>query len=904
MRLRFGKSIGQVAVTLIVWMTICASLAVSDEGADFPSSSAAKSSLESSERANAADDLSNSFEAWPTRGLPKVTLPSMSLPSMPFPSMEFPNLQGSGILGPLQSPDWTNFDELGQRFDPRTWASLVDKPSIDSGEPIPGKHIQSWQPGISRSLQRFVNGTSGVLSMQHDSKLEWKRDDRGRWWGWLAGGQTYTMSLPKMKSQKLHRVTLRGSAAKGGHVRVRLTNEAGDLGTDRWVATTDQDVDISLWTVPPLETHLQIRNLDHRPVRLVAVDIETTPIQATVSASEKSPLSFRADSFGSELVESGMLESEETRASSSQRGEWILRIRNELPNDIEQHPRLWILQAIQWKCRILEVDRSLQSSLDANSIAELNRLVVQTGINLRWRTKEELEQAEEIQLSVDQAASDWNVFHRLEELMVDRLGITAGQPSHDVHLLSRGNHVWSRLPVRKLGSLAAHSTTRADLIEKSNPDDKTFVSWISKEGDRPIANIINLAPWEQRFDVHWSTRSFPLLNENHEVGDAAQIGAEDIRVPPLSVQRIELPPEETIESSETTSDFASGIRGGRWQITSALSSETQKEIKSKLSGLTSVAGRLGAPIDSERMKDRTIPESGGFEKTGPLGLVGWMQSQYPAGAIERSTDVAFAGEASVRIERLPDQNSRPWLVSEPFEITGGEPISLSMAYRSEGFNSPGSLTRQAETALSAVSNHVRKQSQPDNRNQAQKAAVLRVTVEADQGFALDTSSLVRLQKEVSLAAGTRWTPPSFVLVADSMPGLENGQKAMVHVTLDLLSPATIWLDEVQVHRFFTPPSQRSQLESEAFLAVQGVQRGRWEAAAKLLRHPLAERLLNLPETPRPSKPFDATRQPVAAQLDEPESSLRDTDDPQNNSGTKSATVAEKIRSWMPAPLRF
>ena len=117
-----------------------------------------------------------------------------------------------------------------------------------------------------------------------------------------------------------------------------------------------------------------------------------------------------------------------------------------------------------------------------------------------------------------------------------------------------------------------------------------------------------------------------------------------------------------------------------------------------------------------------------------------------------------------------------------------------------------------------------------------------------------------------------------VLEAD---GIEQKAVQSVRLTIDSLSGGRVWIDDVQLHDQFPTAKERAVLQSQAFLAVQGLQRGNLTPSARLLNNYWARHLLTLGPSKKPKPVIDA---------------VEHTDE--------TPGVAERIRSWLPQPLRF
>ena len=103
----------------------------------------------------------------------------------------------------------------------------------------------------------------------------------------------------------------------------------------------------------------------------------------------------------------------------------------------------------------------------------------------------------------------------------------------------------------------------------------------------------------------------------------------------------------------------------------------------------------------------------------------------------------------------------------------------------------------------------------------------------------------------------------------------------LRLTIDSLSGGRVWIDDVHLHDQFPTAKERAELQSQAFLAVQGLQRGNLTPSGRLLQNHWACFLLTLGPAPPAQQVMEAV-EPV----------------------DETPGVAERIRSWLPRPLRF
>ncbi|MDB4644768.1 hypothetical protein OAF37_01795, partial [Rubripirellula sp.] len=97
-----------------------------------------------------------------------------------------------------------------------------------------------------------------------------------------------------------------------------------------------------------------------------------------------------------------------------------------------------------------------------------------------------------------------------------------------------------------------------------------------------------------------------------------------------------------------------------------------------------------------------------------------------------------------------------------------------------------------------------------------------------------------------------------------------------------LSSGRVWIDDIRLHDQFPTASERDKLQSGAFLAVQGLQKSNLAPAGRLLQNRWAQHLLKL--------------DPL--QKDEPITTEAEVEK------EETPGIAERIRDWIPRPLRF
>lgn len=281
---------------------------------------------------------------------------------------------------------------------------------------------------------------------------------------------------------------------------------------------------------------------------------------------------------------------------------------------------------------------------------------------------------------------------------------------------------------------------------------------------------------------------------------------------------------------------ASGVTISPWTSRVSGGQEALDDIKKDV---TAIVARLGMLSDQ-----RVYPvlSNGGFETEGGVGLVGWLHAQHPPNSVRVDSKESVEGERSVLLTTDQRFSSRTWLVSETFSPPESGRLAVSLACR-------GELRGGGETHR------------------------LRVSIEGTHG-----GQPLRKSIEFDLPRDGKWQSREVILQVD---GIERSAVQSLRLTIDSLSVGRVWIDDVRLHDWFPLAKERDDLQSQAFLAVQGLQRGNLTPSARLLQNHWAKFLLTQAASSPPPAVIDTTELPA-----EPPG------------------VAERIRSWLPRRLRF
>ena len=347
--------------------------------------------------------------------------------------------------------------------------------------------------------------------------------------------------------------------------------------------------------------------------------------------------------------------------------------------------------------------------------------------------------------------------------------------------------------------------------------------------------------------------------------------------------------------------------------------------------VTRVVERIGLldrfSHESYRTYDRcgfedTRLSNGGFEQSGNVGLAGWVHAQFPSDAVRVDEDQAWEGRRSIRLWNEAGTSNRAWLVSEAIPAPPSGRLAVTAAVRGQSENTQaGTVGSQRLTKLK-----------------------LRVTLEG-----VHNDKPIRRSMEVELDNNGKWIADQILMETHLLPP----ETETYRLAIDSLTPGTIWLDDVQIHTWFPIQSERKRLQTQAYLAVEGLRRGNPTAAAHLLQNRWSAQLLDWTAhrsaTPNPNGPSNVT--PSSTKLPNDGSAGRfpeiremthrnrmeftphrgttpgppgNTSNPADGSKNWNAlepprqnkiqptkavedsppSVAERIRSWLPRPLRF
>ena len=337
-----------------------------------------------------------------------------------------------------------------------------------------------------------------------------------------------------------------------------------------------------------------------------------------------------------------------------------------------------------------------------------------------------------------------------------------------------------------------------------------------------------LTPWENEIDIETSQEvEWTVVGGNPEDIQIEKLNGNRARVQIAEGHLILLRSTQPVGDTEITSCRAR-LSGG---------SAALAEIKRKV---TLVAQRIGILFDFESYD---ALNNGGFEKAGNLGLVGWLHAQHPEGCVRVDDSQPLEGKHSILLTTEANTTARTWLVSETITPPESGRLAVSLACRAES-NTNAGIHR------------------------------LRISLEATEN-----GKPIRYSNDFEIPKNGQWGNREVQLEALN---IDAANMHSLRLTIDSLSSGRIWIDDIRLHDQFPTVGERDELQSGAFLAVQGLQKSNLAPAARLLQNGWARYLLKLDP------------------LKEIEPKISETEEEKE----ETPGIAERIRDWIPRPLRF
>lgn len=246
------------------------------------------------------------------------------------------------------------------------------------------------------------------------------------------------------------------------------------------------------------------------------------------------------------------------------------------------------------------------------------------------------------------------------------------------------------------------------------------------------------------------------------------------------------------------------------------------------------------------------------EITNPVNVQGWLLAQHPVGCASLDNEVAYQGKYSIRLRNAEGRTGGAWIVSRQINSPSTGRMSVSVMLRGE----------------------------PSENADTNEPILVRVAIEGTvAGTAMRQSQTFAVKRDGN------WTQTPCRVEVDQMPrcGVDS-----LRLAIDVMNEGTVWIDDVRAEDFFMKQSEKSQLQSQVFLALGGISKGELSHAAKLLdSHWVQQMLSGAVEPPRPAVIS------VSETLDSAEPARNKVTTEKANPG-----IAERLKGWLPRPIRF
>lgn len=432
------------------------------------------------------------------------------------------------------------------------------------------------------------------------------------------------------------------------------------------------------------------------------------------------------------------------------------------------------------------------------------------------------------------------------------------------HWNSEIQSLWKPLPTENWKAIAPIDTGNR-LVEVFQQS--------AKINDEIDCAVINLSSWATAVD----------LRTDRKTREAWQIeGLGKIESQSGNHVRVRVAPHGWVRLKSN----AQGASIQSWTSVVADGIEVVNEVKRRVTKIVEQVGMLSDPVTPNDVLSDNFEVLASASPDVRDSLAPWMHAQHPPGCVGAADDSYQSGRRCVRMTTDPSQTGRTWLVSPTIEIPEHGRLAVSLACRqvipepdASTANEPGSEPRPPVT--------------------------LRLAFEGVAGDAP-----VRLAREIEIAPDGRWQAFPLALECN---GLLPDKVDSLRLTIDLMTPGEIHLDDLSIVRDFVSNQRRGQIQKQSFLAVAGLKRGNLTHCIDLLQSWEASELLwhdpDLPDRPsRPDSVGGTRRDATSSQFGVPPDSLpRRTNPVATDDGSRSdahPSVTERIRTWIPNPFRF
>ncbi|KAA1260756.1 hypothetical protein LF1_32970 [Rubripirellula obstinata] len=318
-----------------------------------------------------------------------------------------------------------------------------------------------------------------------------------------------------------------------------------------------------------------------------------------------------------------------------------------------------------------------------------------------------------------------------------------------------------------------------------------------------------------------------------------------------------------------------GMASWRWSSRVAGGDRVVDQIKKNVTEIVERVGMLSDPASNDQLNN------GSFETVGEMGLVGWLHAQHPPGCVVVDSEQASDGAKSIRLKTDQAVSARTWLVSDTIEVPASGRLAVSMALRGDQIaGEPSSVPHPQNRATVPDQGVSVKSTPPQADPTSEKVQHLRVSLEGTQA-----GVPIRKSADVEIQRSGIWQPRRIVLEVDS---IDPSTTDSLRLTIDSMTPGLVWIDDVRLHDDFSTARERTDLQRQAFLAVEGLHRGNLTPSANLLMNRWASRLLE-----QSDQSGDASEKPLLS-----------TESAKSNLIEDVPEVANRNRVWLLERLRF
>lgn len=318
---------------------------------------------------------------------------------------------------------------------------------------------------------------------------------------------------------------------------------------------------------------------------------------------------------------------------------------------------------------------------------------------------------------------------------------------------------------------------------------------------------------------------------------------------------------------------------------------------------------------------RTLIVNGDFEMRHDVGIIGWMHSQHPDGAVELDNRVAYSGKTSMRLRGKDERGSSAWLISREISPPVAGRIGVSMALR-------GQPPRDTDATVSGKNASTPRITERSESHPTEPDSVVRIAIEGERD-----GQPIRYTSRVEFTNNGTWQSGRVRL---ECPDMDPVRDTNLRLTIDNLSTSSIWIDDVVVTDYFATRSERAELQTLAYLAVTGLQHSDLAPTAKLLQNFWAGELLRIARVP-PTQNNQKNRRSNDTKSILPQPMWRESADtvmaaksevtrnqstsqtpykstngvvipasppPEPTATEPPTSLSRRIRGWLPSPLRF